>query len=107
MVKDMATYFSMTLGAFVFWQSMDEVHVRTKRNAGYIRVLMNRFAFAQCFSNKQLFSVLYFISFVCDGVDGWCARKFNQGMRFCVSCDMSFYWRSMSFMHIHTCTTNC
>ncbi|RXH70937.1 hypothetical protein DVH24_015559 [Malus domestica] len=31
MVKDMATYFSMTLGAFVFWQSMDEVHVRTKR----------------------------------------------------------------------------
>ncbi|KAM1833415.1 hypothetical protein ACFX13_023241 [Malus domestica] len=79
MVKDMATYFSMTLGAFVFWQSMDEVHVRTKRNAGYIRVLMNRFAFAQCFSNKQLFSVLYFISFVYDGVDGWCAHKFNQG----------------------------
>ncbi|KAB2617084.1 hypothetical protein D8674_012953 [Pyrus ussuriensis x Pyrus communis] len=28
MVKDVATYFSMTLGAFVFWQSMDEVHVR-------------------------------------------------------------------------------
>ncbi|XP_048437801.1 uncharacterized protein LOC125476153 isoform X1 [Pyrus x bretschneideri] len=27
MVKDVATYFSMTLGAFVFWQSMDEVHV--------------------------------------------------------------------------------
>ncbi|TQD98840.1 hypothetical protein C1H46_015483 [Malus baccata] len=28
MVKDVATYFSMTLGAFVFWQSLDEVHVR-------------------------------------------------------------------------------
>ncbi|KAM0976287.1 hypothetical protein ACFX2C_019224 [Malus domestica] len=28
MVKDVATYFSMTLGAFVFRQSMDEVHVR-------------------------------------------------------------------------------
>ncbi|CAL9030888.1 unnamed protein product [Prunus brigantina] len=26
MVK-VATYFSMTLGAFVFWQSMDKVHV--------------------------------------------------------------------------------
>ncbi|KAM1019558.1 hypothetical protein FF1_040885 [Malus domestica] len=24
MVKGVATYFSMTLGAFVFWQSMDE-----------------------------------------------------------------------------------
>ncbi|KAM1120050.1 hypothetical protein ACFX2B_043550 [Malus domestica] len=159
MVKDVATYFFIALGAFVFWQSMDEVHVWTKsmwasqlsefsfqlgillverdserkgnqnriqclrvrasnhyivisvaeserRNPrsspmakksvaqrrltkldvylylpnmiGYVRVLMNCFAFAQCFSNKQLFSVLYFVSFVCDGVDGWCARKFNQ-----------------------------
>nr|AFK34798.1 unknown [Lotus japonicus] len=26
MVK-VATYFAMTLGAFVFWQSMDKVHV--------------------------------------------------------------------------------
>ncbi|KAL5552726.1 hypothetical protein UlMin_040127 [Ulmus minor] len=26
MVK-MATYFAMSLGAFVFWQSMDKVHV--------------------------------------------------------------------------------
>ncbi|XP_050132332.1 probable CDP-diacylglycerol--inositol 3-phosphatidyltransferase 2 isoform X2 [Malus sylvestris] len=81
-----------------------DIYLYIPNMIGYIRVLMNRFAFAQCFSNKQLFSVLYFISFVCDGVDGWCARKFNQGMRFCVSCDMSFYWRSMSFMHIHTCT---
>ncbi|KAJ9538065.1 hypothetical protein OSB04_030798 [Centaurea solstitialis] len=30
---------------------------------GYIRVLMNCFAFGICFSNKELFSVLYFISF--------------------------------------------
>ncbi|CAN6704585.1 unnamed protein product [Malus baccata var. baccata] len=28
MVKGVATYFSMTLGASVFWQSMDEVHIR-------------------------------------------------------------------------------
>lgn len=77
---------------------------------GYVRVLMNVLAFAICFSNKKIFSVLYFIrysiyhpyctdyripvncletpfnfvdvfglSFVCDGVDGWAARKFNQG----------------------------
>uniref|UniRef100_A0A2P2L9T7 CDP-diacylglycerol--inositol 3-phosphatidyltransferase n=3 Tax=Rhizophora mucronata TaxID=61149 RepID=A0A2P2L9T7_RHIMU len=45
---------------------------------GYIRILMNCFAFAICFSNKRLFCILYFISFVCDGIDGWCARKFDQ-----------------------------
>ncbi|TQD73566.1 hypothetical protein C1H46_040900 [Malus baccata] len=28
MVKDLATYFSMTLGTFVFWQSLDEVQVQ-------------------------------------------------------------------------------
>lgn len=45
---------------------------------GYIRILMNCFAFAICFTNKRLFCILYFISFVCDGIDGWCARKFDQ-----------------------------
>ncbi|XP_028056181.1 CDP-diacylglycerol--inositol 3-phosphatidyltransferase 1-like [Camellia sinensis] len=45
---------------------------------GYIRVLMNCFAFYICFSDKKLFSVLYFVSFVCDALDGWFARKFNQ-----------------------------
>ncbi|XXG84661.1 hypothetical protein AAC387_Pa10g2130 [Persea americana] len=45
---------------------------------GYIRVLMNCVAFACCFSDKKLFAVLYFVSFVCDGLDGWFARKFNQ-----------------------------
>ncbi|GAY46002.1 hypothetical protein CUMW_093640 [Citrus unshiu] len=47
---------------------------------GYARVLLNCYAFGICFSNKWLFSVLYFISFVCDAIDGWCARKFNQGL---------------------------
>ncbi|KAL9686323.1 hypothetical protein QQ045_023779 [Rhodiola kirilowii] len=55
---------------------------------GYIRVLMNVLAFAICFSNKKLFSVLYFISFVCDGIDGWCARKFNQVSTFGAVLDM-------------------
>ncbi|CAL5354964.1 unnamed protein product [Camellia sinensis] len=58
---------------------------------GYIRVLMNCFAFYICFSDKKLFSVLYFVkvlnawmcgfSFVCDALDGWFARKFNQVFR--------------------------
>ncbi|XP_058213456.1 CDP-diacylglycerol--inositol 3-phosphatidyltransferase 1 isoform X2 [Rhododendron vialii] len=55
---------------------------------GYIRVLMNCFAFYICSSNKQLFSVLYFISFVCDALDGWFARKFNQVSTFGAVLDM-------------------
>ncbi|KAG2706001.1 hypothetical protein I3843_05G074500 [Carya illinoinensis] len=55
---------------------------------GYIRIIMNCIAFAQCFSNKWLFSILYFFSFVCDGVDGWCARKFNQVSTFGAVLDM-------------------
>ncbi|KAF2300092.1 hypothetical protein GH714_008456 [Hevea brasiliensis] len=55
---------------------------------GYTRVLMNCFAFAICFSNKRLFCLLYFISFVCDGIDGWCARKFNQVSTFGAVLDM-------------------
>ncbi|KAJ4715978.1 CDP-diacylglycerol--inositol 3-phosphatidyltransferase [Melia azedarach] len=55
---------------------------------GYARVLLNCFAFAICFSDKRLFSVLYFVSFVCDAVDGWCARKFNQVSTFGAVLDM-------------------
>ncbi|GFS36562.1 phosphatidylinositol synthase 1 [Actinidia rufa] len=55
---------------------------------GYIRVLMNCFAFYICFSNKKLFSVLYFVSFVCDALDGWFARKFNQVSTFGAVLDM-------------------
>ncbi|GMN62225.1 hypothetical protein TIFTF001_031316 [Ficus carica] len=55
---------------------------------GYMRVLINCVAFALCFSNKRLFSVLYIFSFVCDGIDGWCARKFNQVSTFGAVLDM-------------------
>ncbi|CAL9028241.1 unnamed protein product [Prunus brigantina] len=65
-----------------------DVYLYIPNIIGYIRVLMNCFAFAQCFSNKQLFSILYFVSFVCDGVDGWCARKFNQVSTFGAVLDM-------------------
>uniref|UniRef100_M1B6Y0 Phosphatidylinositol synthase n=1 Tax=Solanum tuberosum TaxID=4113 RepID=M1B6Y0_SOLTU len=47
---------------------------------GYLRILMNCVAFAVCFVDKKLFSLLYFVSFVCDALDGWFARKFNQGL---------------------------
>ncbi|BAT91032.1 hypothetical protein VIGAN_06233400 [Vigna angularis var. angularis] len=55
---------------------------------GYIRVLLNCFAFSQCLTNKALFAFLYFLSFVCDAVDGWCARKFNQVSTFGAVLDM-------------------
>ncbi|AEE86949.1 CDP-alcohol phosphatidyltransferase [Arabidopsis thaliana x Arabidopsis arenosa] len=55
---------------------------------GYMRVLLNCIAFSVCFSNKTLFSLLYFFSFCCDAVDGWCARKFNQVSTFGAVLDM-------------------
>nr|GME17342.1 probable CDP-diacylglycerol--inositol 3-phosphatidyltransferase 2 [Ipomoea batatas] len=55
---------------------------------GYIRILLNCIAFAVCFVDKKLFSVLYFISFVCDALDGWFARKFNQVSTFGAVLDM-------------------
>ncbi|KAH7681766.1 CDP-diacylglycerol--inositol 3-phosphatidyltransferase protein [Dioscorea alata] len=55
---------------------------------GYIRVIMNIVAFALSSSNKPLFATLYFVSFVCDGLDGWFARKFNQVSTFGAVLDM-------------------
>ncbi|XP_068654458.1 probable CDP-diacylglycerol--inositol 3-phosphatidyltransferase 2 [Aristolochia californica] len=55
---------------------------------GYIRVILNCVAFGQCFYNKKLFAILYFISFVGDGLDGWFARKFNQVSTFGAVLDM-------------------
>ncbi|XP_039065761.1 probable CDP-diacylglycerol--inositol 3-phosphatidyltransferase 2 [Hibiscus syriacus] len=55
---------------------------------GYIRILLNCYAFAICFSSKRLFSALYFLSFVCDAVDGWCARKLDQASTFGAVLDM-------------------
>ncbi|KAG9148158.1 hypothetical protein Leryth_014076 [Lithospermum erythrorhizon] len=57
-------------------------------NIGYIRILMNCYAFAICFHDKLLFSLLYFVSFVCDALDGYFARKFNQVSTFGAVLDM-------------------
>ncbi|KAG6411975.1 hypothetical protein SASPL_124631 [Salvia splendens] len=55
---------------------------------GYVRILMNCYAFAICFKNKYLFSLLYFVSFVCDALDGYFARKLNQVSTFGAVLDM-------------------
>ncbi|CAA2993934.1 probable CDP-diacylglycerol--inositol 3-phosphatidyltransferase 2 [Olea europaea var. sylvestris] len=55
---------------------------------GYVRIILNCFAFAICFKDKYLFSVLYFISFACDALDGWFARKLNQVSTFGAVLDM-------------------
>ncbi|KAG6403643.1 hypothetical protein SASPL_135871 [Salvia splendens] len=55
---------------------------------GYVRILMNCYAFAICFKDKYLFSLLYFVSFVCDALDGWFARKLNQVSTFGAVLDM-------------------
>ncbi|KAH9627047.1 hypothetical protein KSS87_023735 [Heliosperma pusillum] len=57
---------------------MSTIYLYVPNIIGYIRVLMNCVAFAICYSHKYIFAVLYFISFVCDGIDGWFARKLNQ-----------------------------
>ncbi|KAL9256520.1 CDP-diacylglycerol--inositol 3-phosphatidyltransferase 1-like protein [Drosera capensis] len=55
---------------------------------GYIRVLMNCVAFAISSSHKTLFVSLYFTSFVCDALDGWFARRYNQVSTFGAVLDM-------------------
>ncbi|KAL8170259.1 hypothetical protein V2J09_022063 [Rumex salicifolius] len=67
---------------------MSTIYLYIPNIIGYIRVLMNCYAFAICFSRKELFVILYFISFVCDGLDGWFARKFNQVSTFGAVLDM-------------------
>ncbi|PNT76250.1 hypothetical protein BRADI_1g46415v3 [Brachypodium distachyon] len=55
---------------------------------GYFRIIINFIAFGVCYSNRPLFAVLYFFSFLCDGLDGWFARKFNQASTFGAVLDM-------------------
>ncbi|OVA17319.1 CDP-alcohol phosphatidyltransferase [Macleaya cordata] len=69
-------------------QSTLSVYLYIPNITGYIRILMNCVAFARCFEDKKLFAILYFISFVCDGLDGWLARKFNQVSTFGAVLDM-------------------
>jgi len=55
---------------------------------GYARILANIVAFGECFSNKKLFTALYFVSFVCDELDGRFARMLNQASTFGAVLDM-------------------
>ncbi|KAK6912796.1 CDP-alcohol phosphatidyltransferase [Dillenia turbinata] len=67
---------------------------------GYVRVLMNCVGFALCFSSKKLFSALYFICFVCDGLDGYFARKLNQVSTFGAVLDMITDRPSLIFLSL-------
>lgn len=40
------------------------------------------FSSIMCVERIIRYFLFFFISFVCDGIDGWCARKFNQGTEF-------------------------
>lgn len=55
---------------------------------GYARILANLMAFGFAFSNKKLFAGLYFLSFVCDELDGRFARLLNQTSTFGAVLDM-------------------
>jgi len=55
---------------------------------GYARILANIVAFGECFANKKLFTALYFVSFVCDELDGRFARMLNQASTFGAVLDM-------------------
>ncbi|CAN6482087.1 unnamed protein product [Victoria cruziana] len=55
---------------------------------GYVRVIANCIAFAHCFSDKKVFAALYFVSFVCDELDGRFARMLNQVSTFGAVLDM-------------------
>lgn len=55
---------------------------------GYARIVANFVAFAFTFTNKNLFVGLYFISFVCDELDGRFARLLNQTSTFGAVLDM-------------------
>ncbi|XP_027160339.1 probable CDP-diacylglycerol--inositol 3-phosphatidyltransferase 2 [Coffea eugenioides] len=69
-------------------QSTLAVYLYIPNIIGYIRILLNCVGFAICFQDKILFSLLYLVSFVCDALDGWFARKFNQVSTFGAVLDM-------------------
>ncbi|KAL6844798.1 hypothetical protein ACP4OV_025457 [Aristida adscensionis] len=67
---------------------MPSVYLYIPNIIGYFRIIINFVAFAVCNSNRPLFAILYFFSFVLDGVDGWFAWKFNQASTFGAVLDM-------------------
>jgi len=69
-------------------EKMPSVYLYIPNIIGYFRIIINFIAFAVCYSNRLLFAMLYFFSFVLDGVDGWFARKFNQASTFGAVLDM-------------------
>ncbi|XP_042423737.1 uncharacterized protein LOC122011412 [Zingiber officinale] len=60
-------------------QETGSVYLYVPNVIGYIRVILNCVAFSVCYSQKSLSAILYVTSFVCDALDGWFARRLNQG----------------------------
>jgi phosphatidylglycerophosphate synthase len=69
-------------------QSSWPIYLYVPNLIGYARILANATAFGVAFTNKDLFVTLYFISFVCDELDGRFARMLNQTSTFGAVLDM-------------------
>lgn len=61
-----------------FFERHSNVYLYVPNLIGYTRVVLAAVSLAYAFDNMQLSLCAYFLSFVCDELDGRFARKFNQ-----------------------------
>eukprot|EP00803_Ostreobium_quekettii_P007547 evm.model.scf_2008.1 EVM.evm.TU.scf_2008.1 scf_2008:5743-8621(-) len=61
-----------------FFDRHDNIYVYIPNLIGYFRLLCYLFAFVVALDRPALCASAYFLGFVCDAFDGWCARKFHQ-----------------------------
>ena len=61
-----------------FFERHSNVYMYVPNLIGYVRVAISAASFAVAFRDSKLCLGLYFLSFVCDELDGRFARKFNQ-----------------------------
>ena len=71
-----------------FFTRHDRVYLYVPNIIGYARILLAFAAFRVAFSNVRACLMMYFLSFVCDELDGRFARRFNQTSRFGALLDM-------------------
>lgn len=74
--------------ALTFFTRHDRVYLYVPNIVGYARILLAFQAFRIAFTDVRSCLILYFLSFVCDELDGRFARKFNQTSRFGALLDM-------------------
>ena len=61
-----------------FFERHSNVYVYVPNLIGYARVVLAGVSLAYAFTDMRLSLAAYFLSFVCDELDGRFARKFNQ-----------------------------